>query len=115
MKKILIVDDDHDVVESTTGLMEVYGFEVVNNAYNGLQAIEKIAQHNPDVIILDLMMPQYDGFYALDNLAKTNPETKIIIVTGDQTKETKEKLKKYNLLGVFTKPTDFKKIAEIIN
>jgi len=115
MKKILIVDDDSDVVEATSEMMEFYGFQAVNDAYNGLQAIEKFAQYNPDVILLDLMMPQYDGFYTLDNILKTNPETKIIIITGDQTKETAEKLKKYNLLGVFTKPTNFKKVVQIIN
>ena len=115
VKKILIVDDDSDVVESTLEILEVYGFKAVNNAYNGLQAVEKFAQYNPDVMILDLMMPQYDGFYTLENLVKTNPETKIIILTGDQTKETAQKLKKYNLLGVFAKPADFEKLVQTIN
>jgi len=115
VKKILIVDDDPDVVELTSEMMEIYGFKAVNDAFDGLQAVEKFAQYNPDVIILDLMMPQYDGFYTLDNLVKTNPETKIIIITGDQTQETAQKLKKYNLLGIFKKPADFEKVVQIIN
>ena len=115
MKTVLIVDDDKDLVESSISMLKLFDINPINDAYNGLQAVEQFKKHNPDVMLLDLMMLEYDGFYTLDELAKTNPDAKIFVVTGDQTKETAEKLKKYNLIGVFYKPVNLKDLAKIIN
>ncbi len=114
MKTVLVVDDEKDIVEITSDLLNHKGFKVVGRAFDGLQAVEKFKQVNPDVVLLDLMMPEYDGFYTLENLKETNPEAKIIVITGDITKETSIKLKKYNLLGIFFKPIDFEKLFRSI-
>ena len=114
MKTILVVDDEKDIVEVTSDLLNFNGFKVVGSAFDGLQAVEKFKQVNPDVVLLDLMMPKYDGFYALEILKETNPEAKIIVITGDITKETSIKLKKYNLLGIFFKPIDFENLFRSI-
>jgi len=115
MKTILVVDDDKDIVEVTSEMMDFYDVTVVAKAFNGLQAVEKFKQFHPDVILLDLMMPEYDGFYTLDTLEKTNPEATIIVISGDISQESSKKLKKYDLLGIFRKPLDFEKLAKLIN
>lgn len=66
-KKILLADDDPDVVEVVSILLEDEGYEVVT-ARDGAEALEKIKLENPDLIILDLLMPRVDGFAVFDML-----------------------------------------------
>lgn len=66
-KKILLADDDPDVVEVVSMLLEDEGYEIVT-AKDGAEALEKIKLENPDLIILDLLMPHVDGFAVFDML-----------------------------------------------
>jgi two-component system alkaline phosphatase synthesis response regulator PhoP len=65
--KILLADDDPDVVDMVSMLLEDEGYEVVT-AKDGAEALEKIKLENPDLIILDLLMPHVDGFAVFDML-----------------------------------------------
>ncbi len=81
--RILIADDDPDVVELLTGLLEPRGFEILK-ALGGQQAIECARQQAPDLVLLDLMMPEVTGFDVVRSL-KTEAATKhipILIVTA---------------------------------
>ncbi len=60
MMKILIVDDEQDIIEFLSYNLEKEGFEVIT-ADNGVSAIEKAQKHQPDLIVLDVMMPEMDG------------------------------------------------------
>ncbi len=60
MKKILIVDDEIDVVEVVTVLLEHEGYEILK-AYDGQEALDVIEEVVPDLVILDIMMPKIDG------------------------------------------------------
>ena len=67
MKKILLVDDDKDFIESTRTLLEEK-YEVVV-AYDGDEGIVKAREEKPDLIVLDVIMPVEDGFTAADEIA----------------------------------------------
>jgi DNA-binding response OmpR family regulator len=75
-KKILIVDDDPDLVEAVTMILESKGFEVTA-AYGGIEGIQKAETEKPDLIVLDVMMPDKDG-YAVCKELKTHPHLKEI-------------------------------------
>lgn len=60
MKKILIVDDEVDVVEVVEMLLETEGYNVLK-AYNGKEALDMLETEIPDLVILDIMMPEIDG------------------------------------------------------
>ena len=60
-EKILLVDDEVDFVEVLSTRLEANGFEVLP-AYDGEEALEKVKEYNPDMIILDIMMPKINGF-----------------------------------------------------
>jgi two-component system alkaline phosphatase synthesis response regulator PhoP len=60
-KKILIVDDDPDILDSITMILESQGYEVVT-ARDGIEALASLRAEKPDLMILDLLMPKMDGF-----------------------------------------------------
>lgn len=72
-KKILAVDDERHIVRLVQINLQKEGYEVVT-AGNGREALEKVASEKPDLIVMDVMMPEMDGFEALEKL-KANPET----------------------------------------
>ncbi len=85
MSKIrLLLADDHKMVRE--GLKAFFAptddFEVVAEAADGIEAVEKAGQTNPDVILLDLLMPNLDGIEAANRIKKKQPEAKIIIITS---------------------------------
>ena len=79
----LLIADDHPVVRE--GLIAMISrepdFKVVAEANNGLEAVEKAKQFKPDVILMDLRMPELDGVEAIRQIAETEPNTKFIILT----------------------------------
>jgi two-component system alkaline phosphatase synthesis response regulator PhoP len=60
-KKILIVDDEPDLVEAVSIILESKGYAVVK-AYGGVEGLKKVKTENPDLIVLDVMMPDKDGY-----------------------------------------------------
>ena len=72
MAKILVVDDDPDLVESVTTILESRNHEIIQ-AYGGIEGLEKAKAEKPDAIILDVMMPDKDGYEVCKEL-KGDPE-----------------------------------------
>jgi two-component system alkaline phosphatase synthesis response regulator PhoP len=60
-KKILIVDDEPDLVEAVAIILESKGYAVAK-AYGGVEGLKKVRTENPDLIVLDVMMPDKDGY-----------------------------------------------------
>lgn len=77
-KKILIVDDNIDTVELLRKRLRVDGYDTAE-AYDGEEALNKVAEYSPDLIVLDIMMPKMDGFEVCRRL-KGNEETRYIPV-----------------------------------
>src|SRR4030042_452091 len=77
--KILLVDDDVDFVESTRTVLESKLYEVVV-AYDGNQGLQKAREENPDLIILDIIMPMKDGFTAAEQFKKDAELKKIPLI-----------------------------------
>jgi two-component system alkaline phosphatase synthesis response regulator PhoP len=82
-KKILLVDDDPDFVDAVQAVVESAGYQV-EVAYDGKEALEKVAQNSFDLIVLDIMMPVMDGHKACKKI-KEDPATSeipIILLTA---------------------------------
>jgi two-component system cell cycle response regulator len=80
---VLIVDDNPQNVELLQAFLESLPLKIVTAA-DGVEALEKVAQHNPDLILLDIMMPRMSGFQVCKRL-KTDPKTRdiqILMVTA---------------------------------
>jgi len=80
--KILIVDDAAFMRMMIKDILTKNGFEVVGEAQDGNQAIEKYKELEPDLVTLDITMPEMDGITALKEIKSTNPEAKIIMCSA---------------------------------
>ncbi len=80
---ILVVDDDTDLVEMVSMKLENENFRVAK-AYDGVEAMDKIKQERPALIILDVMMPRKDGYTLCDELKNSNDykDINIILLTA---------------------------------
>jgi len=81
MARILIVDDDKAVCLAMRVVLEQEGFEVAE-AHNGDQAVERIHEQPPNLILCDIFMPKKDGFDTIRELRRTVPKIPIIAVSG---------------------------------
>ena len=81
--RILLVDD-HAVVRSGLSqfLMINKDFELVGEASDGAEAIQMVALHKPDVVLMDLMMPGVDGVTATREICRKYPQTRVVVLTS---------------------------------
>ena len=82
-KKILVVDDDPSIIKLLEKILSSAGFEVAA-AYDGLDAMVQVKNHQPDLIVLDIMMPEINGYDVCRNLKFDSPykDIPIIILTS---------------------------------
>ena len=114
MKKVLLVDDEPNIIMSLEFLMKKNGYAVFI-ARDGREAIGLLDRHQPDVIILDIMMPEVDG-YEVCSYIQNNSElnTKIILLTA---KGTEKDIKKGYEAGAdhyITKPFSTKHVVKTV-
>ena len=83
-RRILIVDDDREIVESVSVALEAAGYEVVV-ARDGNQGLAMAEREDPDLVILDMMMPKRSGFLVLERLRRTRRvPIRVIMVTANE-------------------------------
>lgn len=113
MVKLLIVDDESAMQEFGKPFFERRGYQVCC-ASNGKQGIEIFKAEKPEVVILDLGLPDIDGRDVLVKLKELNTNAKIIILSGFSEEEIKEKILPLRPDAYFAKPCKFPVIAEKI-
>ncbi|MDE2589206.1 MAG: response regulator [Patescibacteria group bacterium] len=111
----IVIDDDKDTREVISELLELNKIQVVGNGNDGKEAVTLYQKLRPKFVFLDVMMPNYDGLYALEQIKKIDSEAKIIMITGDITEETREKVNMLNADAVFYKPVEIGKLVEYVD
>jgi len=111
----IIVDDDFDTVEVFSEYLELSDIHVVGKGYNGKDAVDLYQKLKPDVVFLDVLMPDYDGFYALEKIRQLDHDAKIIMVTASLTAQTSDQLKDLNASAIIYKPYDINNIIETVH
>ena len=102
--KIIIVDDDPKLCELYKSVFSAQGYQV-SVAQNGEAALAKITKEKPDLVLLDIMMPNIHGLHILD-IIKATPEvedTKVIMLTALSDESTRTKAKEYGAIDFIVK------------
>lgn len=80
--KILIVDDASFMRMMIKDILTKNGFEIAGEAENGAKAIEKYKETRPDLVIMDITMPEVDGIQAVKEIKKIDPNSKIVMCSA---------------------------------
>lgn len=86
-KRILVIDDAMFMRTMLKGILSRNGYEIAGEASNGIEGVDKFRQLSPDLVTLDITMPEMDGLQCLEKIMKTDPHAKVIMCSamGQQT------------------------------
>ncbi|TFG95997.1 MAG: sigma-54-dependent Fis family transcriptional regulator, partial [Calditrichales bacterium] len=113
-RKILIVDDDEKVLFAFREVLEKDGHQYMD-ARSGREAIEKTAANKPDLVIMDINLPEMDGLEALQKIKETNQFMPVIIITGEGTMQTAIQAMRYGAFQYLMKPVSVATIRQEID
>ncbi|QDU10864.1 response regulator transcription factor [Gimesia aquarii] len=113
-KRILLVDDDTDILHATTMRLSVAGFET-STAHDGMEAAAAVIAEQPDAIVMDVRMPYKDGLTILDELKKESNTRQIPIVMLSASLIDKERALDAGASYFLTKPYEGHKLVEAVN
>lgn len=82
MKKVLVVDDAAFMRVSIKNTLTKNGFDVVGEANNGLVGFQKYQELNPDIVTMDITMPEMSGLDCLKKILSINPQAKVVMVSA---------------------------------
>jgi DNA-binding response OmpR family regulator len=111
-KRILLVDDDNDILTSMQAAFEPTG-AVIESANNGNRAVELAEKNQPDLIVLDMMLPGRSGFMVLEKVKSKKPRNSkpyVIMITGNTGARHKMFAESLGVSDYFNKPVKLDKL-----
>jgi PAS domain S-box-containing protein len=114
-RRVLVIDDDHDVADSLVMLLELLG-ATVQVAYNGDSGLSKLREFHPDLVFVDIGMPQMDGYETARRI-RTSPEgkaVKLIALTGWGEDQVLARAQEAGFDQKLTKPASFESLQEAV-
>jgi NarL family two-component system response regulator LiaR len=114
--RILIADDHAVVREGLRTLISTKpGLEVIGEAADGAEAVDQVCSLNPDVILLDMVMPRKNGLEAINEIKQKNPEVRILVLTSFDDDERVFSAIKAGALGYLLKDSSPQQLLQAIN
>jgi len=111
----IVVDDEKDVLDVFCEYLSVKDINVLATGNNGLDAVNLYKRFKPDVVLMDLIMPQYDGFYGLEKIRQYDPNSKVIIFSASLTPEYIKTLREMKASAITQKPYDMDLVVKLID
>lgn len=112
-EKILIVDDQYGIRILLNEVFQKEGYQTFQAA-NGVQAIEIVNKHSPDLVLLDMKIPGMDGIEILKRLKKIDSEIRVIIMTAYGELDMIQEAKDLGAITHFAKPFDIDEIRQAV-
>ena len=112
--KVLIIDDEESILESLADILEDEGF-VVQTALTGEEGLQKLKEDLPDLLILDVWLPDEDGLKILKRLRKEWPGLPVIIISGHGTVEMAVKAIKLGAFDFLEKPLSYDRVVVTVS
>lgn len=114
--RIVLADDEHLLRTALAALLPLDGtIVIVAQAENGADAVTTTLRHRPDVLVIDLEMPEMDGLEAVAAIMATQPEQRVLMLTRHARPGVLRRALKLGVLGFMSKGADPEDIAEVIH
>ena len=114
MTSVLIVDDSRTSRRILRDILERAGYSVVGETINGKEGVEQYVKLRPDIVTMDITMPEMNGMDALKMIREYDPQAKVVLITAAGQIEKKEQAMKYGATAFITKPYDNQDILDAI-
>ena len=114
-RRLLVTDDAIIIREMIKDAAVEAGWEIVGEATNGQEAIERYLEIRPDACTLDLVMPQYDGLHALRGILKADPEARVCVVSALDQKHVLKEAFQIGATDFIVKPFDRQILIETLD
>lgn len=114
MYKLMIVDDSNIIRNRIQRALDDNRFSLVATAMNGLKAVEQFQIYRPDVVTMDLTMPQMDGLECIEKLVEIDPDIRILVVSALSDKATGIKALSLGAGGFLCKPFSESELLEAL-
>ena len=113
-RRILLVDDDAEIVESMRAVLESKGYEILVGR-DGNQGLLLAERENPDLVILDMMMPKRSGFLVLEKLRRSHPvPVRVIMITANEGSRHKAYAEMLGVDDYIRKPFSMDRLLESV-
>jgi two-component system chemotaxis response regulator CheY len=111
----IIIVDDNDMMRSILrGMLRGDEYEVIGEARNGMVAVEIAERLTPDIICMDIVMPEKDGLTALSEIKTANPKIEIVMITSNTEPETVREAIQNGASGFIVKPFNTARVLDTI-
>ena len=115
MTSVLIVDDNFVMRRKIKNILTELGLDITGEAQNGIKAIEKCEKIQPDLVTLDVFMPDMDGLETLNKLKTQFPDIKIVMITSLSQKDKVLQAIKLGADHYIVKPVTKEKVENVLN
>jgi len=113
-KKVMLVDDAAIIRLILRDILTACGYEVVAECETGREAVEKYKELKPDLVTLDITMPEMSGLEALNEILKFDPQAKIVMVTAVDEKESLIRAVKLGASDYIVKPFEEERVIAAV-
>lgn len=112
---VVIVDDNDMMRGILRGILRGETYEVIGEARNGTIAVDMAGRLKPDIVCLDVMMPEKDGLAALAEIKAAQPEIRIVMITGNADPETVQASIQHGACGFIVKPFNAARVLDTLD
>lgn len=113
-KLILVVEDEETTRDVIAQALDIFGYNTIL-AENGKVALARYKEHNPDMVISDIYMPEMNGLELLKALRKKSKELPVILITGYDIQEAHKNAKTYGVTSILLKPFRLQQLKDILD
>lgn len=113
-KKVLICDDAPIIRLMLRDIIEFHGYEIAGEAGNGQEAVDLYKQLKPDIVTMDIIMPEKDGIAALSEILEFDKEAKIVMVTAIDQRESLMKAIRIGATDYIVKPFENDRVISAV-
>lgn len=111
---IIIVDDNGAMRTILRSMLRGEEYEVIGEARNGVIAVDMVIRLKPDIVCLDVIMPEKNGLEALDEIKIARPETEVVMITGNAAPETVQESIQSGASGFIIKPFNSARVLDTL-